>query len=480
MASQQRQNYRNGEWVGAETTETVQVTNPADGSVVATFPKASPAALNATVEAAVTAQTSWASLPAPDRGAILRDAAHELEQRRDTVAELLTQEEGKALPEATGEVQRAIDILYHYGEKAKSIAGTVKSASGAQTRLRTITEPLGTVGLITPWNYPIAIPAWKAAPALVTGNTVVLKPASEAPTVAHELAACFDRAGMPDGVFNVITGSGADVGGALTAHESVDAISFTGSTAVGQTVGEVARNNGARVQLEMGGKNPAVVMPSANMTDAATIVGEGGFGVTGQACTATSRAIVHQSVYDDFLDALTEYAENIDIGPGLTAEMGPQITATEQEQTLEYIQTGREEGATLTAGGGVPDVDGDGHYVEPTVFSDVTPEMTIAQEEIFGPVIAVIAVESFEEAVTVANDTTYGLSASIITQDLTEANEFIDRVESGVVKVNEKTTGLELHVPFGGTKDSSSETWREQGDAGLEFFTTTKTVYVNY
>jgi len=479
MAAQQRTNYCNGEWVESESTETFAVRNPADQSVVAEFPKSTKGDTERAIEAAVDAQNAWAETPGPERGAVLRRAAGLLEDRADDVAETLTREEGKALPEASGEVQRAVDILYYYAEKASDLAGEAKAPSGRDSRLRTVTEPVGVVGLITPWNYPIAIPTWKAAPALAAGNAVVLKPASQAPTVVHELTECLDEAGLPDGVLNVVTGSGSEVGATITSHEAIDAISFTGSSTVGEIVRESAAETGARIQLEMGGKNPAVVMPSADVDEAVDIVGSGAFGVTGQACTATSRAIVHESIYEEFVEGLVDYAEDIDIGPGLEADMGPQVTESELEGTLDYIEVGNEEGATLKTGGGVPDIE-EGHYVEPTVFSDVESDMRIAQEEIFGPVVAVIPVADFEEAVEIANDSQYGLSASVITDDLSQANRFVDEIEAGVVKINEKTTGLELHVPFGGTKNSSSETWREQGDAGLDFFTTTKTVYLNY
>ncbi|QFU84710.1 2,5-dioxovalerate dehydrogenase [Natronorubrum aibiense] len=480
MAVQQRKNYCNGEWIESDSEETFSVTNPADGSVVAQFPKATGADAERAIQAAVGAQDAWAETPGPERGAVLRRAAGLLEDRAEDVAKTLTLEEGKTLAEATGEVQRAVDILYYYAEKASDLAGDAKASSDQNSRLRTVMEPVGVVGLITPWNYPIAIPTWKVVPALAAGNTVVLKPASQAPTVAHELADCLDEAGLPDGVLNVVTGSGSEVGSTITSHEAVDAISFTGSSAVGELVRESAAETGARIQLEMGGKNPAVVMPSADIDEAVDIVGAGAFGVTGQACTATSRAIVHESIYDEFVERLADYANDIEIGPGLEAEMGPQVSASELESTLDYIEIGKEEGATLEAGGDVPTVDGDGHYVEPTVFSDVESEMRIAREEIFGPVVAVIPVSDFKEAVVIANDSQYGLAASVITENLSEANRFIDKVEAGVVKINEKTTGLELHVPFGGTKRSSSETWREQGDAGLDFYTTTKTVYLNY
>ncbi|SER40292.1 2,5-dioxovalerate dehydrogenase [Natrinema salaciae] len=478
-------NYVDGEWVESRSGDTFEVLNPANtDEVVAEFQSSTTEDAEAAIEAAVAAEDEWASTPGPKRGTILEEAAQRLEAQKDELTETLTREEGKTLDEAGGEVQRAIDIFRYYAQKASDLGGTVKSSSGTDTTLYTKREPLGTVGLITPWNYPIAIPAWKLAPALAAGNTAVLKPASAAPTVAWKLIEALDDAGLPAGVANFVAGSGSAVGAPLTDHEGVDAVSFTGSTAVGTAVARDATDDLKRVQCEMGGKNPTVVMPSADVDEAVDIVGAGAFGVTGQACTACSRAIVHEDVYDEFVAGITDYAESIEIAPGVeNADMGPHVTNSELEGTLEYVEIAAEEdGATLETGGerltdGQYD---DGYFVEPTVFSDVTNDMRIAQEEVFGPVLAVLRVGSFEEGLEVANDIDYGLSASIVTQDLAEANEFAETVEAGVAKVNEKTTGLELHVPFGGYKDSSTDTYREQGDAGLDFFTSTKTVYMNY
>ncbi|WP_324760719.1 aldehyde dehydrogenase family protein [Haloarcula sp. GH36] len=474
-------NYVDGEWIAADTGETFTVHNPADRSdIVGEFQQSGTADAEAAVEAAAEASTAWADTPGPERGRILRATGQNLADRKDELTETLVREEGKARPEAAGEVQRAIDIFAYYAAKASDLGGTVKASSSENTRLYTVNEPLGVAGLITPWNYPVAIPAWKIAPALATGNTIVFKPASQAPNVSRKLVECLDEAGLPDGVLNYVTGPGSEVGKTFSTHEAVDAVSFTGSSAVGDTVGDQAQETGKRIQLEMGGKNPAVVMPSADVDEAVDIAASGAFGVTGQACTATSRAIVHEDIYDEFVEGVVAAAEAIEVGPGLDgAEMGPQVSESELDSTLEYVDIGVDEGATLETGGGEVDA-GDGFFVEPAVFSDVEPDMRIAQEEIFGPVLAVIPVGSYEEAVEVANGVRYGLSASIVTQDLSEANQFVEDSESGVVKVNEKTTGLELHVPFGGMKDSSSETYREQGDAGLDFYTISKTVYMNY
>ncbi|MFC6825154.1 aldehyde dehydrogenase family protein [Halopelagius fulvigenes] len=476
--------YIDGDWIASESGETFEVRNPADTTeVVGTYQSAASEDAEAAIEAAVEAQDEWASTPAPERGAVLSETSAVLESRTDELTELLTAEEGKTHAEAGGEVQRAIDIFRYYGEKARDLGGTVKSASAENKQLYTKPEPLGTVSLITPWNYPIAIPAWKLAPALATGNTVAFKPASAAPGVSRALFEALEEAGLPAGVANYVTGPGSEVGSVLAGHEDVDAVSFTGSTAVGTTVARQAADGLKRVQCEMGGKNPTVVMPSGDFETAVDIVGTGAFGVTGQACTACSRAIVHEDIYEEFVDAVVDYAESLDVGDGSAgADMGPHVTESELDGTLEYIDVAVADGATLETGGERLTGDGydDGYFVEPTVFSDVTSEMRIAQEEVFGPVLAVIPVSGYEEGVEVANDVDYGLSASIVTQDMTEAKRFVEDVEAGVAKVNEKTTGLELHVPFGGYKQSSTNTYREQGDAGLDFFTSTKTVYENY
>lgn len=476
-------NYVNGEWTEAETGDTIEVENPANPSEVAgRYQSSSTADATDAVEAAAATADDWASTPGSERGKILREAGSLLAERKDELTDMLVAEEGKAYAEASGEVQRAIDIFHYFAGKAADLGGTMKSPSAPNQNLYTVKEPVGVASLITPWNYPIAIPAWKLAPALASGNTVVLKPASAAPGVAIELARALDEAGLPDGVLNVVTGSGSTVGTEFIEHDAVDAVSFTGSSEVGGMVYDQATDAGKRVQTELGGKNPTVVASSADPAEAADIVANGGFGTTGQSCTACSRAIVHEDVYDEFVAELVDRAESIDIGPGGDHEMGPQVSESELDSTLDYIGIAEEEGATLAAGGGTPDGDAvkSGYFVEPTVFTDVDSEMRIAQEEVFGPVVAVIKVSDFDEGLHVANDVHYGLSASIVTDDHTEANRFIDEVEAGVVKVNDKTTGLELHVPFGGFKRSSSETWREQGDEGLEFYTIEKTVYDSY
>jgi 2,5-dioxopentanoate dehydrogenase (EC 1.2.1.26) len=481
--SETHHNYVGGEWTEASTGETFAVQNPADtDTVVARFQQSDETDAKAAVAAADAAAGEWAETPGPDRGAVLNSVAKRLERRQDALTRLLSREEGKTTDEARPEVQRAIDIFYYYAQKAREFGGTVRPAGGDRRRLYTVKEPMGVAGVITPWNYPIAIPAWKIAPALATGNTVLFKPAPQAPGVGREIVKAVAEAGVPDGVINLVTGPGESVGETFVTDERVDAVSFTGSSTVGNHVYNLATDAGKRAQTEMGGKNPVIVTESADVAEAVAIVGTGAFGVTGQACTAGSRAIVDSSIADAFLNGIVEHAESIEVGAGTDgADMGPQISQAELEGTMEYIAVGQEEATLLTGGSQPAGAAGQsGHFVEPTVFANVTPEMRIAREEIFGPVLSVLTVDGFDEAVEIANHVPYGLSASVVTDSHEQVHEFIQQIESGVVKVNEKTTGLELHVPFGGVKDSSSNTFREQGEAGLEFFTTTKTVYENY
>lgn len=479
----ERQNFIDGEWTGTDSGETFETTNPAaPDETVAIYPKSDESDAERAVEAAAAAQPEWAATPGPKRGRILTRASTALKERKSEITDLLVTEEGKTQAEAGGEVQRAIDIFDYYGAKARDREGTVKASSSQDTTLYTVDQPVGVAGLITPWNYPIAIPAWKIAPALATGNTIVHKPASLAPGVSLEIASAFEEAGLPDGVLNVVTGPGSSVGATFTEHDDVDAVSFTGSSAVGEQVYEEAAAAGKRVQTELGGKNPTIVSESADVEEAADIVAMGAFGVTGQACTACSRAIVHEDIHDEFVDAVIAQAETVEVGPGHDYDMGPQVSEGELDGTIEYIERAQEQGNTLAYGGERLSGDryGDGYFVEPTVFTDVDPGDTLACDEVFGPVLAVIEAEDFDEAMDIANDVEYGLSASIVTENYTEAKRFVKEIEAGVAKVNEKTTGLELHVPFGGLKRSSSETWREQGDAGMDFFTISKTVYENY
>lgn len=483
MSSQHR-NYVSGEWVESTSGETFANRNPANtDEVIGYYQKSTAADTEDAIEAANEAAETWANTAGPERGRVLRKASQLLENRKDQLTETLSHEVGKTTSEAAGEVQRAIDIYAYYAAKASDLGGTVKASSDPTTHLYTQNEPVGVAGLITPWNFPIAIASWKMAPALAAGNAVVLKPASLAPGIVRELVEALADAGLPDGVLNYVTGPGSVVGSTIASSPDVDAVSFTGSHGVGQQVREQASEDGKRIQLELGGKNPTIVMPSADLDEAVDIVAGGCFGVTGEACTATSKALVHEDVYDDFVQKMVKHVENIEIGHGLEdPDMGPHVSESELNSTLDYIEIGKNEGATLETGGErlSGDAYDNGYFVSPAVFSDVTNDMRIAQEEIFGPVLGVIPISSFDEALEQANDVRYGLAAGLVSQDLTEAHEFANNAEAGVVKINEKTTGLELHVPFGGFKDSSSETYREQGDAGLDFYTISRTVYMNY
>jgi 2,5-dioxopentanoate dehydrogenase len=479
----ERRNFVDGEWVASCTGDTFLLRNPADRTdEIARFQRSGEADLDRAVAAAVDAQPDWAATPPADRGQVLTAAASRLADDREELAAALTREEGKPPGSARNEVDRVVAILRYYAQRASDFRGTVAGASAPKSRVWTRQDPVGVAGLITPWNYPIGIPGWKLAPAIATGNTVVVKPASQAPDTLRRMVAALDEAGLPAGVVNYVTGSGPDVAAPLVEHTDVDAISFTGSTQVGEGVYADAVRGGKRVQTELGGKNPTVVTQSADLDKAVEIVGQGAFAGTGQSCTACSRAIVHEAVHDAFLDRMVAYAADLDIGVREGDVVGPHVTADELEGTLDYVEIGEREGATLETGGEAL-TDGrfaDGHYVTPAVFSGVAPDMRLAQEEIFGPVLGVIQVANLDEALAVANGVDYGLSASIVTTDHAAANRFLDEIEAGVAKVNDTTTGLEPQIQFGGLKRSSSETWREQGDAGLEFYTLSKTVYENF
>jgi len=482
------ENYIDGEWRASETGETFEVVNPSDTTeVVSEVQDSSEADANGAIEAAAAAQDEWADTPGPSRGTFLRETAKRMDQRRDELAETMASEEGKTLSEASGEVGRAVNIFYYFAERAMDYDGKGYHSSSSDQRLYTVREPMGVAGLITPWNYPIAIPAWKMAPALATGNTVVCKLSGEAPTVFLKVVECINEAaeatGVPDGVVNVLTGGGEEVGQPIVKHEEVDAVSFTGSRQVGDMIYEQATDAHKRVQTELGSKNPTIVSEHADIEKAAQIVGGGAFGVTGQACTATERVIVHESIEDEFVDALVDYAENVEIGHSVEDPgMGPKVSESELETTLDYIETAKDEGATIEYGGGQPEGSEyeNGHFVEPTVVTGLDSDATVMQEEVFGPFAGIMTYSDLDEAVELANDVEFGLAAGIVTDDHSEANRFVDDIDFGIVKVNEATTGLELHVPFGGMNASSSETYREQGEEGMDYFTIIKTVYDSY
>lgn len=477
--------YIDGEW-WTDGDETIESRNPADtDTIIATVPSGGRDEAVTAIEAAEAAQAQWSDLSPHDRGSYLRDAADHIEDRFDELSQLVSREMGKTIGAARGELQRTIDLLNYYAEVARDAGGIAPPSAQDETVTYTEREPWGVVSVITPWNYPIAIPTWKIAPALVAGNTIVFKPASQTPVIASELVRAFDEAELPEGVLNFVPGSGSTVGDEFTTNDAIDAVSFTGSYQVGSNVHHAAAENGKRVQCEMGGKNPLIVDETADLDLAVDLTIRGGIsGLAGQACTATSRVLVFESVYDEYLERLLERVESLTIGDPLDEEtdMGPKSSADELESDLEYIDIARNEGAELVAGGERLSADefDSGHFIEPTVFTNVDPDMRIAQEEVFGPVLSVIRVADFEEAIEVANGVEYGLSASICTNRLDHAKEFIDDVETGVVKINQTTTGVEMQLPFGGRKNSSTETFKEQGRQALDFYTHQKAVYVTH
>jgi aldehyde dehydrogenase (NAD+) len=468
--------YIDGEWANGDSTDEITIRNPATEDSIASLSGASQEQARNAVQAAAEAAEEWNSSTPEERDAICYDVADRIEAAQDDLAGTITREEGKPISSARGEVGRAAEIFRFFARYSRTATGETIPSSEPETVTYTVREPVGVVTLITPWNFPIATPSWKLATALSTGNTVVFKPSSETPMVLKRVVELLEAAGVPDGVVNLVVGSGSTVGDTLTTSPEIDAVSFTGSTDTGQYIADAV--SGTPVQAEMGGKNPQVVLPDADIEDAAAAAVSGSCGGTGQACTATSRLIVHEAIAQEVTDAVVERAESLSIGPGMEdPDIGPAVSEEENATNHEYIEIAQAEGATLRTGGGRPEGFESGYFVEPTVFTDVTSEMRIAQEEVFGPVLSIIQVSDFEEAVEVANDVTYGLSSSIFTADMGHAREFVDRIEAGVVKVNDTTTGSQIQLPFGGIKDSSTEIAKEMGQHADDFYTHEKVVY---
>ena len=481
-------NYSNfiaGEWAGAKSGRTFKTSNPADErEFVAEYPLSGQEDAEQAIAVARAAFPAWAATTAPARGRILSKTSQILEARKAELAELLTREEGKTLTEATGEVQRAADIFRFFGALSYTLGGSTIPHDLPGNLLFTRREPLGVVAMITPWNFPVAIPAWKIAPALVCGNAIVIKPASQAPALTLEIAKVLAEAGLPKGVLNVVTGEGRAVGGELATNPTIAALSFTGSYGVGHQIYQQLAQRMTRAQMEMGGKNPTIVLADADLDLAARLVALAGFGVTGQACTATSRVIVEQSVAEAFTAKLIEKAKAIVVGHGLKpgVTMGPAVSRPQLEGNLNYLQIAQQDGATLLHGGARL-ADGDlahGFFMQPTVLGNVKPAARIACEEVFGPVVGIIRVENFDEALAVANSVDVGLSASLVTRDFKKALTYAERIEAGVVKVNQISTGLALQAPFGGVKKSSTDSFKEQGPGAVEFYSKLKTIYLDY
>lgn len=476
------QNYINGEWVPASTNQVDASINPANRhEIVGYVQKSGKEDLDRAVAAAKKAQVQWRKLSGPARGEYLFKIANAMEKRIDEIAETMTREMGKTFPESKGETARGIAILRYYAGEGMRKVGDVIPSSDSEALMFTTRVPLGVVGVITPWNFPVAIPIWKMAPALIYGNTVVLKPAQETAVTAAKIVECMDEAGLPAGVINLVTGNGSVIGQGLIDHPDINGITFTGSNQVGKMVAQGAIGRGAKYQLEMGGKNPVIVLDDADLDLAVEATISGGLRSTGQKCTATSRVFVQSGVYAEFKDKLLSKVQALKVGNGMEGDtwMGPCASQSQLNTVLSYIEKGIAEGASLLCGGGKPEADElqDGFYVQPTVFDNVSPKMTIAQEEIFGPVLALIQVDTVEEAIVMANDVQFGLSASIFTKDISSMLSFINEIEAGLVRINAESAGVELQAPFGGMKQSSSHS-REQGQAAIEFFTSIKTVFV--
>src|SRR5438094_5960952 len=477
-------NYIAGSWVESTSRERVRDINPARTSEsLGEITVSTPADVTHAIDAATAAYQEWRRTPAPQRGDIVRKAADLMERRRVELARLMTQEEGKTLPESLAEVDRAVANVRFAAAQGSRLTGETIPSTQRGTFIYTVRDPLGVVACITPWNFPIAIPAWKIAPALVAGNTVVFKPASLTPLCAVQVVQCFIDGGLPDGVLNMVLGGGEALSRAISSDERVKAISFTGSSAVGRRLYAQAAERLCKVQLEMGGKNAVIVMDDANLEKAVESVAVGAFGATGQRCTATSRAVVARSVLADFNRLLMKKADAWRAGDGLEAgvQMGPIVDETQLRKVRAKIEEGKRSGAKMLRDGSAlsrPDLR-EGYFVEPTIFSDVDPRMPLAQEEIFGPVVSVISARDLDAALAAANGVGYGLSSAIYTNDLRTAFRYADESEAGMLHVNTPTVGGEPQVPFGGVKDSGFGD-RECGTAAFDFFTEAKVVYVGY
>jgi aldehyde dehydrogenase (NAD+) len=477
MTAQKLTHFIGGKEVSAPTP--LESLNPSNtGEVIATFPEGTAEDVNAAVEAARKAQPAWAAASPEVRSDVLDKAGSLILERKDAIGKLLAREEGKTLPEAIGETARAGRILKYFAGEALRRHGQNLESTRPGVEVQTYREAVGVYGLITPWNFPIAIPAWKLAPALAFGNAVVLKPANPTPATAHALVAVLHEAGLPAGVLNMVLGRG-NVGDAIAKHPDVNGVSFTGSQAVGAKVALAAVSRQARVQMEMGGKNPLVVMDDAEFDRAVQIAVDGGYFATGQRCTASSRVFVQEGIYDKFVAAVAERAKALKVGDALdpATQMGPAVTDTQLAGNLRYVDIALKEGGRLLAGGADPlKLSNQGYYMSPTLIVDTKPGDTINQEEVFGPVVSVVKFKTYDEALDLCNAGNFGLSAGIVTQSLKYARHFQRNVKAGMVMVNLPTAGVDYHVPFGGSRGSSYGP-REQGFAAVEFYTTIKTAY---
>lgn len=479
-ATSEFRNHIAGEWTASLSGRTFANVNPADTrDIVGRFQASTLDDANAALAAASGAFAAWRRTPVVQRAKVLTGAAAWLEHHADVFAEELTREEGKPLAQSKDEILRSAQVLRFYAVEGQSFSGETFPSDDPDMTVHTQREPLGVVTVITPWNFPISIPARKIAPALIAGNTVIFKPSSDAPLIGYRLTEALVQAGIPAGVLNYITGRASEIGAALTEAPVVRAVSFTGSTAAGEQIHRAVPLT-TRTQMELGGKNPLIVMDDADLDRAVDLTIKGGFSLTGQACTGTSRVLVMQNVREAFTDKLLAKVKQLKIGNGRTPgmDLGPLATQKQLDTVLAYIASGKAEATHLYGGERLSGPEYDhGYYVTPAVFTDVTQQMRICREEIFGPVIAIVTVTSYEDAIAKANDTEYGLSAAIVTANPRHMHRFAEDIEAGTVKINRTTTGNAINAPFGGLKRSSTSTFRESGRGGLEFYTQIKTVY---
>jgi len=478
-------NFIDGEWVEASSRGALEDRSPADkGEVIGTFQDSGEADADAAIAAAARAFRRWRLVPAPKRAEYLFRMGEILLKRKEEYAREMTREMGKPIREARGDVQEAIDVCYHLAGEGRRLHGHTTPSELPNKACFSVRAPIGVCGLITPWNFPMAIPSWKLIPALVCGNAVVLKPASDAPLSSYHLVKICQEVGIPRGVVNYVTGSGAAVGGRLTAHPEVRLISFTGSSEVGRLVNLACADTFKRASLEMGGKNAMIVMDDARLDLAVDGAVWGAFATAGQRCTATSRIIVHKKVLKDFVDRLVERAGGLKIGDPLqeSVDLGPLVNEAQLKKVMDYVQIGRDEGADPVLGGVrlTKAEYGRGFFFPPTIFTGVTPAMRIAREEIFGPVVSVLAADGLDDALAIANDTLYGLSSSIYTQDVNRAFTAARDLETGITYVNASTIGAETHLPFGGVKRTGNGHREGAAHTALDIFTEWKTVYVDY
>ena len=478
------QNWINGAWVDAQDEATFESISPADnGDSLGAFARSTRDDVNAAVEAADAALLGWRKTPAPERGEILFEVARLLRERQEELARLMTREMGKVLNETRGDVQEAIDMGFFLAAEGRRLHGYVAPSELPNKACYAVRRPIGRIAMITPWNFPIAVPSWKFFPALIAGNTVVWKPSEDSPRVAVEFAKIFEDAGLPKGVLNLVTGYGEEAGAPLVEHPRIDMVSFTGSVDVGRGIYQVAAGKLNKVHLEMGGKNPIVVMDDADLDLAVDGIIWSAFGTTGQRCTACSRLIAHEAIHDALIDKLVARTEPLALGDGLDAstDVGPIVNRHQLKRVHDYVQLGIKEGAALRIGGEIAE-EGDlakGSFYRPTIFTDVAPEMRIFQEEIFGPVLAVTRASDYDDAMALANNTTYGLSSSIYTDSVFTANRFLEDIEAGITYVNSGTIGSEVHLPFGGVKNTGNG-GREAGLASIDEYSDWQAVYVDY